>query len=89
MYEGETIVCEGVVCEEIVKQFAYGCERVVCEKVACKRVVCERVTCAKILCVCKKAGLPSDTVESTTGRPAITRMRTDRPVPLCVPSKAH
>ena len=88
MYEGETIVCERVVCEEIVKQLCMSVNEL-CEKVACKRLVCEIVTRAKVLCVCEKAGLPSDTVESRAGRPAITRMRTDRPVPLCVPSKAH
>jgi len=36
-----------------------------------------------------KVGLPSDTVEGRAGRSAITRMRTDWPVPLCVPSKVH
>ena len=36
-----------------------------------------------------KVGFPSDAVESRTGRSAIIRMRIDRPVSLCVPSKAH
>ena len=75
------------------------CEKVVCEKVVCKRVVCKKVA-LKDLCVCVrkpacffsrwvKVGLPSDTVEGRAGRSAITRMRTDWPVPLCVPSKVH
>ena len=59
--------------------------------------LCVRKLRVKELCVkelrvqklCEKAGLPSDAVQSRAGRPAITRMRTDRPVLLCVPSKAH
>ena len=88
MYEGETIVCDGVVCEEIVKQLCMGVNELCVRKLRAKEL-CVKELRAKILCVCEKAGLPSDTVESTTGCPAITRMRTDRPVPLCVPSKAH
>ena len=83
MYEGETIVCEGVVCEEIVKQLCMGVNELRAKE------LCVKELRAKILCLCEKAGPSSDTVESTTGRPAITRMRTDWPVPLCVPSKAH
>ena len=34
-------------------------------------------------------GLPSDAVESRAERSAVARTRTDRPVPRCMPSKAH
>ena len=73
------------------------CERVACEKAVCKRVVCGRVAVTELRVrklayffpLWVKVGFPSDAVESRTGRSAIIRMRIDRPVSLCVPSKAH
>ena len=70
-------------CEIVV----YECEQVVCEKAARKRVVYARVACATVLR--DKAGLPSDALESRAGRSTVARTWTDRPVPRCVPRKAH
>ena len=90
MSEGETIVCERVVCEEIVKQLCMSVNELCVRKLRVKELCVKELRVQKFyVCVCEKAGLPSDTVESRTGRPEIIRMRTDRPVPLCVPSKAH
>ena len=81
-------VCKSCVCVwESCEIAVYGCERVVCEKVACKRVACARVACAKV--VREKAGLPSDAVKSRAGRSTVARTWTSRPLPRCVPSKAH
>ena len=59
-------------------------ERTLCVKESCEKVARESVVCVrKLACFFPrwvKVGLPSDAV----GRSAITRMRTDRPMLLCV-----
>ena len=56
MYEGETIVCEGVVCEEIVKQLCMGVNELCVRKLRAKELCVKELGVQKIyVCVRKPA----------------------------------